>query len=87
MVGACWPELVCQAENGKYLLTLGELGENGQVVVRTLTIPDADPRMVAILGDFWDSRTITEEFQDVIKVFQEFHSTGTVGNSLNSLSE
>ena len=82
-VGACWPSLECLAEDGMYLLTLGELDEQGEVIVRTLTTPGLVPRTVSILGDCWDSRMITENFQHVIDAFQEFHRRGTVGDLLS----
>lgn len=65
------------AANGHYLITLLELEENG-LNVRDYTNPEVEFEMVDLLGDMWDSRLLTSDFNLVYKLFEEFFRTGDV---------
>lgn len=65
------------AENKNYLVTLLEATED-DTDVRTFNNLTVTPQMIDVLGDFWDARSITNEFGLVIMMFKEFFETGDV---------
>ncbi|WP_311791351.1 MULTISPECIES: DUF6911 family protein [Pantoea] len=69
--------LQVRTENGYYLMTLGEIFED-EYQVRTYWDPSGNDDEVMILGDCWPIRQITENFDIVVKVFEEFTCTGNV---------
>ncbi|APR78302.1 Hypothetical protein A7982_03649 [Minicystis rosea] len=69
------------AENGTYLVMLGEMIEvDGDVDhnVRTLYDASATPGKTLIMGDFWDARQTSREPAVVRDVFKDFFETGDV---------
>lgn len=67
----------------KYILMLGQ-DEVDDYVVRTLFFPDHPVEQVEILGDYWDSRTVTTDLELVTRVFKEFFETRNVSADLMS---
>jgi hypothetical protein len=66
-----------EAENQKYLVTL--LEDTGEDMnVREYDNPTASAEMVDILGDSWDARQLTDDFDLVVMLFKEFFETGDV---------
>lgn len=69
------------AENGKFLLMLGE--DDGQEYkVRTFNNSLAEPGIVVIHGDSWDSRSVFEDFAVVYQAFREFYDSGDVSHEI-----
>ena len=81
--GSRCPELTCCAEGNRYLLTYREILNSGEMIVRSLTVPQTSVGWVGILGDNWDNRMVTQDFQLVVRAFLEFFETGTVGELLD----
>lgn len=69
--------LQVRTENGYYLMTLGEIFED-EYQVRTYWDPSKLDTEIMILGDRWSARQVTKNFDIVVKVFEEFTSTGNV---------
>ncbi|MFZ5637842.1 MAG: DUF6911 family protein [Pseudomonadota bacterium] len=73
--------LQAQAENGRFVLFLGE--DNGQdYVVRTFSNGVSSQEQVEILGNQWDSRLVCDRFDLVLQAFKEFFETGNVSREL-----
>jgi hypothetical protein len=68
-------QLVC--ESGLYLVTLLEATEDDDHV-RCYTNPNAVAEMIEVLGDRWDARQLTGDFDLVLRMFQSFCETGDV---------
>jgi hypothetical protein len=72
------------ADRGRYLLTLLEHTADG-CEVRDYTNPsETRPEMVELLGNYWDSRLLTNDFSLVTRAFVEFYKTGDVSRDLLS---
>lgn len=67
------------AEGGIYLVTLLEKNADGNHV-RSYFNPAVKREMVDLLGDFWDARQLTDDFDFVCMVFGEFFKTGDVSH-------
>ena len=65
------------AANKNYLVTLLETTEDDSNV-RSYNNTYATAEMVDILGDFWDARYLTQDFDLVLKLFKELCETGDV---------
>lgn len=66
-----------ETENKKFLVTL--LEDTGEDIdVREYDNPTASAEMVDILGDSWDARQLTDDFNLVLMLFKEFFETGDV---------
>lgn len=65
------------ADRGNYLVTVLQATED-DTYVRAYTNPDASEAMVELLGDRWDARQLTQDFDLVLKFFRTFCSTGNV---------
>lgn len=66
-----------ETEHKKFLVTL--LDDTGEDIdVREYDNPNARADMVDILGDSWDARQLTDDFNLVLMLFQEFFETGNV---------
>ena len=65
------------AENRNYLVTLFETTED-DTNVRSYTNTCATAEMVDILGDFWDARYLTQDFDLILRLFKEFFEVGDV---------
>lgn len=65
------------AENGIYLVTVLQ-GTDDDTYVRSYTNPAASPAMLDVLGDCWDARQLTQDFDLVLRFFQTFCETGDV---------
>lgn len=65
------------AEKGSYLVTLLEATED-DTQVRSYSNPARCAEMVEVLGDCWDARQLTSDFDLVLKMFKEFFQTGNV---------
>jgi hypothetical protein len=76
-------QLQVHSENNQYLITLGEKDAD-DYNVRSFTNKAAVAGQVEILGDYWDKKMICQDFQLVIKVFQEFLLTGDVSREILS---
>ena len=81
--GTRCPGLQCFAERQNYLVMLGEIDNEGEMNVRSLNVPQSVPSKIAILGDCWDSRQVTRDFELVLTVYREFFESGTVGDLLD----
>ncbi|HEY0288389.1 MAG TPA: hypothetical protein VGC62_15470 [Pseudomonas sp.] len=55
---------------------LEDMGEDTNV--REYDNPTASAEMVEILGDNWDTRQLTEDFDLVVMLFKEFFETGDI---------
>lgn len=71
------------AENGQYLLMLGENTED-DYIVRTLSKDLTVPEKVWIQGDCWDKRQVTDRYDEVLGVFKTFFMKGDVPPSILS---
>ncbi|MFK3798500.1 DUF6911 family protein [Pseudomonas sp. NPDC088444] len=60
-----------------YLVTLLEEVED-DTEVRSYSNPAAREEMVELLGDYWDARLLTSDFEFVCMMFKEFFETGDV---------
>lgn len=67
----------------RYVLMLGQ-DQVDDYVVRSLFFPEVRPEMVEILGDLWDSRTVTSDMELVTRIFKEFFETRDVSQELMS---
>lgn len=65
------------ADRGNYLVTLLETTEDDSDV-RFYSNPMASAEMVEILGNDWDARHLTRDFDLVCNLFKEFFDTGDV---------
>ncbi|MFS2158146.1 hypothetical protein ACCD10_12400 [Pseudomonas sp. Pseusp122] len=65
------------AENRIYLVTLLEATDD-DTYVRSYTNPAALSEMVEVLGDRWDARQLTHDFELVMQIFKEFCDSGEV---------
>ncbi|MFK3798499.1 DUF6911 family protein [Pseudomonas sp. NPDC088444] len=66
-----------RADASNYLVTLLEEVED-DTEVRAYSNPTACAEMVELLGDYWDARLLTSDFDFVCMVFKEFFETGDV---------
>ena len=69
------------ADNGRYLITLLETTED-DTEVRSFSNPAVVAEMVGMLGDFWDSRHLTSDFEFIRTLFRTFFETGDVSREL-----
>ena len=69
------------ADGGRFVLMLGE-NTADDYDVRTPYDPNRNKRMVDILGDEWDNRTLTQDRSLVQAVFREFFDTGNVSTDI-----
>ena len=70
-----------EAENGAYVLSLGEdTGSECQVRAFTNTNPSDEKNIV--LGNSWDSRLVCNDFSVVVEAFTFFCETGDVPRKL-----
>ena len=76
------PELNLRAEDGRYLLMLGEVHADGEYDVRTLTNPNPKEGEDSIGGEFFGASHIVEDFDLVLRAFCEFAETGNVSHDL-----
>jgi hypothetical protein len=81
-IGFGKPELNLRAENGRYLLTLGEVDADGEHDVRTLTNSNPKKEDDFIGGEFFGACHIVEDFDLVLRAFCEFAETGNVSHNL-----
>lgn len=65
------------ADNGNFLVSLLETTEDDSDV-RTYSNPTANAEMVEILGNDWDARHLTSDFDFVCNLVKEFFETGDV---------
>jgi len=66
-----------ESDNNTYLITLLEdIGDD--LNVRAYDNPTATAQMVEVLGDYWDARMLTDDFDLVVMLFKEFFETGDV---------
>lgn len=66
-----------ESDNNTYLITLLEdVGDD--LNVRAYDNPTATAQMVEVLGDYWDSRMLTDDFDLVVMLFKEFFEIGDV---------
>lgn len=66
------------ADNKFYLVTLLESSEE-ETVVREYFNPDICPMaLVELVGDMWDPRHLTQDFDFVCKLFKDFYTVGDV---------
>jgi hypothetical protein len=66
-----------ESDNNTYLITLLEdVGDD--LDVRAYDNPTATAKMVEVLGDYWDARMLTDDFDLVVRLFKEFFETGDV---------
>lgn len=74
---------ICQviADQGKFILMLGELDES-DYNVRSFSNPDAGGEWQTVGGNRWSEGLICRDFAVVVRVFQEFFTTGNVSRSL-----
>jgi hypothetical protein len=71
------------SDKNQYLLTLGE--DNGsEYIVRSYFNKLAKGEMIDILGDNWDARHLTHNYDVVINAFKSFYITGDVSRDLLS---
>lgn len=71
------------SDKNQYLLTLGE--DNGsEYIVRSYFNKLAKGEMIDILGDNWDARHLTDNYDIVINAFKSFYITGDVSRDLLS---
>jgi hypothetical protein len=64
-----------ESDNNTYLITLLEdVGDD--LDVRACDNPTATAQMVEVLGDYWDARMLTDDFDLVVMLFKEFFETG-----------
>ncbi|WP_410003278.1 DUF6911 family protein, partial [Klebsiella pneumoniae] len=73
--------LQVRAENGYYLITLGEIVED-EYQVRTYWDSSKPDTGVLILGDYWPESQLTEDCEFVVKILKEFFDTGNVSKEL-----
>lgn len=80
-VNNCAEMLQVRAENGFYVIMLGEIFED-EYRVRTYWASSNEPNDTAtemsILGDHWPKRQLIKNFDLVINIFKEFFDTGTI---------
>ena len=69
--------LQVRAENGNYMLTLGEETDD-DYMVRFYWDQSLPNDNLLILGDYWPERQLTKDFELVVRVFKEFFDTGNV---------
>jgi len=69
--------LQVRAENGNYMLTLGE-NTDDDYKVRFYWDPSLPNDKLLLLGDYWSERQLIKDFDLVIRVFKEFFDTGNV---------
>ncbi|EGV2902266.1 hypothetical protein LDT72_004747 [Salmonella enterica] len=69
--------LQVRAENGNYMLTLGEEIDD-DYRVRFYWDQSLPSEKLLILGDYWSERQLTKDFELVVRVFKEFFNTGDV---------
>ncbi|WP_313656157.1 DUF6911 family protein [Pantoea sp.] len=75
--------LQVRAENGNYMLTLGEETDD-DYRVRFYWDQSRPNDKLLILGDYWSGQQLTKDFELVVRVFKEFFDTGNVsGDILN----
>jgi hypothetical protein len=76
-------KLTLYAENGNYLILLGENNTDNEWVVRTLEEKSTRPRgLVNIHGEPYPNRAITQDIHLVTNIFKEFYRTGDVSHDL-----
>ena len=68
-----------RSENKIYLVTLLEANEEG-TDVREYNNPTAHAEMIDILGDCWDARQLTNDFDLVVILLKQFFETGDVSH-------
>jgi hypothetical protein len=66
-----------RSENKTHLVTLFE-DTGDDTNVRAYDNPTAIAEMVDIVGDYWDARMLTNDFDLVVMMFKEFFETGDV---------
>ncbi|TNH04537.1 hypothetical protein FHQ27_12600 [Testudinibacter sp. TR-2022] len=73
-------ELSVRCDGEKYLLTLAEYLDDGDLIVRTKSDTPYNPNLVVFDGDgeMYPSSAIIDDFDFVIKVFSIFLETGDV---------
>lgn len=71
------------AEGGNYVITILQATED-DTFVRSYTNPSATAEMVEVLGDRWDARQLTQDFDLVLNLFKMFSETGDVSAALLS---
>jgi hypothetical protein len=77
------PQSLSVETEGRYsVLMLRDTRED--YIVRTLTNTDHDSGFIEIIGDLWDARTVTSNFDLVVQVFKEFFETGDVSREILS---
>lgn len=69
--------LQVRAENGNYLLNLGEETDD-DYKVRFYWNTSLPNEKLLILGDYWSERQLLKDFDLVVRVFKEFFDTGNV---------
>ncbi|RLM10082.1 hypothetical protein BIY27_14985 [Gibbsiella quercinecans] len=69
--------LQVRAENGNYMLTLGEETDD-DYKVRFYWDPSLPNEKLLLLGDYWSERQLIKDFDIVVRVFKEFFDTGNV---------
>jgi hypothetical protein len=72
------------AEDGKYLVTLGENGEDGLFHFRTLNDDSRENIITYIQGNTYPNWDITEDIDLVARIFMEFYRTGDVSQDILS---
>ena len=70
------------AEEGRYLVTLGENGEDGEFHFRTMDVEDRENVLTYLQGNTYPNRAITEDIDTVARIFMEFYRTGDVSREL-----
>lgn len=84
-VNDCAEMLQVRAENGFYVVMLGEIFED-EYRVRTYWTSSNEPNhttaKLSILGDYWPKRQLIKDFELVINIFKEFFDTGTISTDI-----
>jgi hypothetical protein len=75
-------ELTMYAEDGRYLVTLGENGADGEFHFRTVDVEDRENVLIYLQGNTYPNRAITEDIDLVARIFMEFYRTGEVSKDL-----
>lgn len=70
-----------EAENGAYVLSLGE-DTGSEYHVRTFTNTNPSDEKNIVLGNSWDSRLVCNDFSIVVEAFTFFCETGDVPRKL-----
>lgn len=73
--------LQVRAQNGNYMLTLGEETDD-DYKVRFYWDPSLPNEKLLLLGDYWSERQLTKDFDLVVSVFKEFFDTGNVSTDI-----